>query len=88
MRYEGSCRLRLSYQNITIEAVVAFGKTCSDCIVRTRKNKISSLVVKPIRSLDLLSRGQVDLINCEAYADVEYKYIFNYQDHFTKFVRL
>jgi hypothetical protein len=45
----------LSYQNITIEAVVAFGKTCSECIVRTRKNTISSLVVKPIRSSYLLS---------------------------------
>jgi hypothetical protein len=32
--------------------------------------------------------GQVDLINCEAYADGEFKYIMNYQDHFTKFVHL
>jgi hypothetical protein len=45
-------------------------------------------VVKPVRSHDVLSRGQVDLINCEAYADGEFKYIMNYQDHVTKFVHL
>ena len=46
------------------------------------------MVVKPIRSYDVLARGQVDLINCEANADGDFKYIMNYQDHFTKFIHL
>ena len=45
-------------------------------------------MVKPVRSHDVLSRGPVALINCEAYADGEFKYIMNYQDHVTKFVHL
>ncbi len=55
-----------------------------ECIVGKRKNTVSGLVVKPVRSHDVLSRGQVDLINCEAYADGEFRYIMNYKDHFTK----
>jgi hypothetical protein len=76
------------YKNITIEVVNIWLQTCLECIQRTRKNTISSLVVKPIRSSDYLSRGQVDLVNCEAYADGDFKYILNYQDHFTKFIQL
>ena len=76
------------YANITVELVNIWLQICVECILRTRKNTISGMVVKPIRTHDVLARGQVDLINCEAYADVEFTYIINYQDHFTKFVHL
>jgi hypothetical protein len=44
--------------------------------------------VKPVIGHDVLSRGQVDLIICKADADGEFKYLMNYQDHFTKFFNL
>ncbi len=67
----------LTYKNITIEVINIWLQYF------VGKNTISTLVVKPTRSSDFLSRGQLDLINCEAYADGDYKYILNYQDHFT-----
>jgi hypothetical protein len=76
------------YSNVTVEVINIWLQTCVECILRTRKNTISGLVEKPVRSHDILSRGQVDLINCEAYADGEFKYIMNYRDHFTKFIHL
>ena len=76
------------YANITVEVVNIWLQICVECILRTRKNTISGLLVKSIRSYDVLARGQVDLFNCEAYADGDFKYIMNYQDHFTKFIHL
>lgn len=56
--------------------------------MKAKKNTTASLTVKPIRSSDYLSRNQIDLIDCQAYADGEYKFILNVQDHFTKVVHL
>ena len=47
--------------NVTVEVINIWLQTCVECILRTRKNTISGLVVKPVRSHDILSRGQVDL---------------------------
>ena len=74
---------RLVYSNVTVEIINVWLQTCVECIVGKKKNTISGIVVKPVRNHDVLSRGQVDLIICEAYADGEFKYIMNYQDHFT-----
>ena len=35
-----------------------------------------------------MSRGQVDLIDMQAQPDNDYKFILNYQDHFSKFCML
>ena len=48
-------------------------------------SELSKLVIKPVTSSDFNSRGQVDLINYQSVPDNDYKLIFHYQDHFTKF---
>ena len=51
--------------------------------------KISkSLVTNPILSNEFGARGQVDLIDMITNPDVEYNWILDYQDHFTKWVVL
>ena len=35
-----------------------------------------------------MSRIQIDLIDCQAYPDGEYKFMLNVQDHFTKYIHL
>ena len=47
-----------------------------------------SLVTNPILSSSFASRGQVDLIDMRTVPDGEFKWILNYQDHFTKWVVL
>ena len=44
--------------------------------------------MKPILSDELNSRVQVDLIDYQRQPDGCYKWIMNYQDHLTKYVRL
>ena len=43
------------------------------------------VVVKPILTQNVMSRGQVDLIDMQSQPDGEFKFILNYQDHFSKF---
>ena len=42
------------------------------------------VVVRPILSKDFSSRGQVDLIDMQSIAHMNYKWILVYQDHLTK----
>ena len=51
-------------------------------------NKWKGLVVKPILSSHMNSRGQVDPIDMQSYPDGDYKFICVYQDHLTQFVML
>jgi hypothetical protein len=67
------------YANVTIEAVNLLLKYCIECIKKKRKNTTNIPVTKPIRSSDYLSRVQIDLIDCQAYPDGEYKFILNIQ---------
>lgn len=76
------------YENITVEAISMYLTTCLRCQETKRKNTISNIVIKPIRSKDFLSRTQIDLIDCQAYADGKFKWILTIQDHFTKFIIL
>ena len=43
------------------------------------------VVVRPILSRDFSSRGQVDLIDMQSHAHMNYKWIMVYEDHLTKF---
>lgn len=80
--------IKKTYANITAEAVKIFISLCEECQCRRNKPTRANLVVKPIRSSDLNSRGQVDLIDMQSQPDGNFKWILNYQDHFTKFVHL
>ena len=55
---------------------------------RISKRSQKSLVTNPILSTTFGSRGQVDLIDMRTIPDHDYKWILNYQDHFTKWVVL
>lgn len=46
------------------------------------------VVVKPILSKQPYARVQVDLIDMQSSKDGEYKFIFKYQDHVTKYTVL
>ena len=61
---------------------------CEACERRRNNGSSRALVIKPIQSSDVNSRGQVDLINVQSYPSGSYKWILNYQDHFTKFLHL
>ena len=80
--------LKKRYANITQRAVQLFISLCEECERRRNKGSSRAFVIKPIRSSDMNSRGQVDLIDMQSQPDGSYKWILNYQDHFTKFLHL
>lgn len=55
---------------------------------KKQKSVRKGLVVKPIISSEMNSRGQVDLVDMQINPDVCYKFILQYQDHLSKFVQL
>ena len=55
---------------------------------RINKKSQKSLVTNPIISTTFGSRGQVDLIDMGSIPDNNYRWIINFQDHFTKRVVL
>jgi hypothetical protein len=55
------------------------------CALKRKRSELSKLVIKPVRSSDFSSRGQVDLIDYQSVPDSGYKWVLHYQDHFTKF---
>ena len=80
--------VKKQYHNITQDAVKLYIEFCETCQKNRSRAKSKSVVVKPIRSSHFNSRCQVDLIDMQSLADGEYRWILNYQDHFTKFVQL
>ncbi|CAF4046187.1 unnamed protein product [Rotaria sordida] len=81
--------IKKKYINITEKQIKLFLSGCYECKVKRSKPKHSSkLVINPITSNDFNSRGQVDLIDMQSCPDGPYKFILNYQDHFTKFCSL
>ena len=60
------------------------------CVSCLKKGQVpqKGLVVRPMVFSEMNSRGQVDLIDMQSQADVDYKRILVYQDHLTKFVNI
>lgn len=79
--------LATHYCGITREAIKLFLSLCSQCQLK-RKQPKRGLVVKPIVSNQMNSRCQVDLIDMQSQPDGEYRFIFVYQCHLTKFVQI
>ncbi|CAF4079766.1 unnamed protein product, partial [Adineta steineri] len=72
--------------NVTEKQVKLFISECNECKIKRAKPRNSSkLVIRSIISNDFNSRGQVDVIDMQSSPDGEFKFILNYQDHFTKF---
>ena len=55
---------------------------------RISKKSQKSLVTNPILSTSFGSSGQVDLIDMRTVPNIGFKWILNYQDHYTKWVKL
>ncbi|CAF3478531.1 unnamed protein product [Rotaria sp. Silwood2] len=76
-------------QNIHVtlgHRMTLFISGCHECkLKRTKPKNSSKLVLRPIISNDFNARGQVDLIDMQSCPDGHFKFILNYQDHFTKF---
>jgi hypothetical protein len=68
---------------VTAEVVRVYIDSCEECSKRVT-TKSSKRSVNPIMSNGFGSRGQVDLVDMQANPDEGYKYIGNYQDHFSK----
>ncbi|CAF1128400.1 unnamed protein product [Adineta ricciae] len=72
--------------NVTEKQVKLFISNCEECkIKRSKPRNSSKLVINPILSNDFSSRAEVDLIDMQSSPDGPFKFILNYQDHFTKF---
>ncbi|KAI5717175.1 hypothetical protein M8J77_001334 [Diaphorina citri] len=79
--------LQKKYKNITIQIIMIYLNLCEICQKKSQVPK-KGLVVKPLLSKEMNSRCQIDLIDMQAQADSDFKFIFVYQDHLTKFVQL
>lgn len=79
--------LQKKCKNITTEIIMIYLNLCETCQKKSKVPK-KGLVVRPILSKEMNSRCQIDLIDMQAQADNDFKFIFVYQDHSTKFVQL
>ena len=77
-----------NYANVTRDAISVFLSNCEPCITKKSRQESRKTVVKPITSSDFNSRAQVDLIDMQSQPDGDFKWIFHYQDHLTKFSTL
>ncbi|KAL4107766.1 hypothetical protein QTP88_018058 [Uroleucon formosanum] len=77
--------LQNKFKNMTYEVVMLFLSLCVQCQTKQNVSK-KGIVIKPIISLELNSRCQVDLVDMQTCKDGEFKFIINYQDHLTKFI--
>ena len=79
--------IRKKFKNVSRATIQAFIAGCVNC-EKKKSNKRKGLVVKPIVHANMNSRAQLDLIDMQSDPDGDYRFIFVYQDHLTKFVVL
>jgi hypothetical protein len=75
------------YYNITRKCVEFFLSLCETCAAKVRM-PVRGVVVKPVRSHQFCGRCQVDLMDFQSHVVDGYRWILNYQDHFSKFLVL
>lgn len=75
------------YKNITQQQIMIFLRLCETC-EQKRSGCKKGVVVKPMVFDCFNSRAQLDLIDMQTQADGNFRFIFVYQDHLTKFVNL
>lgn len=79
--------IKNKYCNITKETIMLYLQLCSHCQKKSTNRK-RGLVSKPILHNAFNSRAQVDLIDMQSQHFNDFRFIFCYQDHLTKFVIL
>lgn len=85
-------RCKLHAANVKISHVKAFLSTCDSCNdAKERRKKKREYTPKMIISSGFGARGQVDLIDIQKllndyrYTDKRFRFVLNYQDHYSKF---
>ena len=76
--------LVMKFANVTTDHINTYRIFCEKCGLKKAKAR-RGVVVKPILTQNVMSRGQVDLIDMQSQPDGDFKFILNYQDHFSKF---
>lgn len=79
--------LQKKYKNITYEVVMLYLGLCVQCKMKQKFPK-NETEIKPPMSGELDSHCQMDLLDMQTCPDGEFKFIFIYQDHMTKFIQL
>ena len=79
--------VQIKDKNVTAEYIVIYLRLCVSCLKKGQVPQ-KGLVARPMVFSEMNSRGQVDLIDMQSQADVDYKWILVYQDHLTKFVNI
>ena len=69
--------LKAHYANISREVKKTFLKLCEHCALKKERSELSKLIIKPVRSSDFSSRGQVDLIDYQSVPDSGYKWVIS-----------
>ncbi|KRZ07302.1 KRAB-A domain-containing protein 2, partial [Trichinella zimbabwensis] len=77
--------IKKKWANVTLEICKIYISYCEDCHLKRKKKIPKRLVVKPIVSSSIMSRGQVDLINYQTMPDDKFNYVMTYVDYFSKF---
>lgn len=60
-------------------------RQCERCVEKLRLKEKKGIVVRPIIASDYNHRGQIDLVDYQSSPDGEYKFIFHYVDHLSKY---
>jgi len=79
--------LKKKYCNVTRQVIDLYLARCEQCQLKEKIPK-RGLVVRPILSHYMNSRCQVDLNDMQCEPEGYYRFIKNYQNHFTKFTTL
>ena len=69
--------LATKYANVTTEQINIYHSFCETCALKKSKAR-RGVVVKPILTQNVMSKGQVDLIDMQSQPDGELKFILKY----------
>ena len=78
-------RVRNTHGNVTRDVCKLFTDVCPHCIVVLSRRKPAA-GIKPIITVGMGVRGQVDIIDFQSMPDGLFKYLLNYIDHGVKYL--
>jgi hypothetical protein len=79
--------MKKKYCSVTRQVTDLCLTLCEQCQLKKKTPK-RGLVVRPILAHYMNSRCQVDFIDMQSEPDGHYRFVMNYQGHFTKFTIL
>ena len=73
------------YANLSLDDCLLYKNYCLICQEKKKLPRTKGVVVRPIVTKDFGLRCQVDLIDMQSVTHSKYKWILNFQCHFSKF---